>query len=83
MSKRYWKDALPVRLREMRERRGLTQREVAEAAGLDATYVSQVECGHRAPSLGNLVRLADALRARIDWLMWRDDVLRESAGVAR
>jgi transcriptional regulator with XRE-family HTH domain len=37
------------RLRELRKARGLTQKQLADAAGIDFTYLSKVECGKMTP----------------------------------
>lgn len=47
-------------LRQHRRRCGLTQEQTAERAGLNVTYLSEVECGKRNISLINLARLACA-----------------------
>jgi transcriptional regulator with XRE-family HTH domain len=49
------------RLRELRMARGLSQEELAFAAGLDRTYVSSCERGKRNISLENIYKLAAAL----------------------
>lgn len=49
------------RVRAMREARGWTQAELAEFAGLDVSYVSQVERGLRDPSLSSITALAKGL----------------------
>jgi transcriptional regulator with XRE-family HTH domain len=48
-------------LRELREKRGLTQQGLSDLAGLNRNYVSDVERGRRNPCLGNIVKLAEAL----------------------
>jgi transcriptional regulator with XRE-family HTH domain len=48
-------------IRRMRLDAGLSQRRLAEAAGLDHGFLSQVECGRRAPSLAVLVAISTAL----------------------
>jgi transcriptional regulator with XRE-family HTH domain len=55
------KQTFGLRLRELRRARGLSQESLAERAGLDRTYVSSCERGHRNISLENIYRLAAAL----------------------
>ncbi|MEK7474271.1 MAG: helix-turn-helix transcriptional regulator [Candidatus Coatesbacteria bacterium] len=49
------------RLRELRDRRGLTQGELAERAGISASFLSFLEIARRKGSLETYGRLADAL----------------------
>lgn len=53
--------ALAADLRRARLDRGLSQRAVAEAAGVDPSLLSRIEGGAREPSLQTLVALATAL----------------------
>lgn len=55
-----------------RQYRGLTQQELAEAAGIGKSYVSQIESGAKTGSVKCLRRLADALRVDIDDLVVED-----------
>jgi transcriptional regulator with XRE-family HTH domain len=48
-------------LREERKRCGLTQEELAAAAGLHRTTISLLERGVKSPTLHTLFRLCDAL----------------------
>jgi transcriptional regulator with XRE-family HTH domain len=48
-------------LREQRETHGLSQEGLALAAGVDRTFVSQMERGIRQPTLTTLWKLAAAL----------------------
>jgi len=59
--------AHPVRV--WREHRGLTQRQLAEAAGISAAYLSQIESGTRQGSAEVLAALAQALNVPLDDLM--------------
>ena len=49
------------RLRELREAKGLTQRDIEELSGLLRDYVSKIENGHSTPTLQVLERWAKAL----------------------
>lgn len=49
-----------------REHRGMTLRALAEAAGLDPGYLSQLEHGKRAGPVATLKKLAAALRLDLD-----------------
>jgi transcriptional regulator with XRE-family HTH domain len=56
----------PVRV--FREHRGLTQADLAKAAGTSAVYVSQIERGERPAGRRLLPRIAEALRVDIAML---------------
>src|SRR5690606_37410699 len=54
-------------LRRLRRRRGMTQRQLAEAAGTHVTHISRVESGERVTvSRGLLERLGDELDAQAE-----------------
>jgi DNA-binding XRE family transcriptional regulator len=59
--------ASPVRA--WREARGLTQRRLAEAAGISVPYLSQIEAGKRKGGAGVLAALARALQVSLDDLV--------------
>lgn len=59
------------RLREERQKRGLSQTDLAKKTGLQPSAVSHFETGERSPSFANLRRLADALSVSIDHLIGR------------
>ncbi|HMM40627.1 MAG TPA: helix-turn-helix domain-containing protein [Thermomicrobiales bacterium] len=48
-------------LRELRDRRRLSQSRLAEAAGFDHSYVSRLESGNRMPTRDAVQKLADAM----------------------
>jgi transcriptional regulator with XRE-family HTH domain len=49
------------RLREIRSSKGMSQEQLAHAAGLHRTHVSLIECNRRSVRLETLERLAKAL----------------------
>lgn len=49
------------RLKRLRQQRGMTQEQLAEASKLSVDFVSQIERGVSAPSFESLERLAKAL----------------------
>jgi transcriptional regulator with XRE-family HTH domain len=60
------------RLRELRERTGLSLREVAKAAKISAPFLSDVELGRRFPTNETLALIAQKLRASADDLKKHD-----------
>jgi transcriptional regulator with XRE-family HTH domain len=64
-------DVFPERLRTAREKRGLSQGDLATRAGFQASAISHFETGTRKPSFDNLRRLADALDVTTDYLLGR------------
>jgi len=65
------------KLRAVRERRGLTLREVAERAGVSESLVSQIERDRVSPAIDTLLSLSDALDIDAEHLF--SDLRRERA----
>lgn len=65
--------AFSDRLRGLREARGLTQRELAEAIGVSRQAIGLYEVGAREPDLATVQRLAHALRTSISYLVGETD----------
>lgn len=61
--------ALGRRVRILRQRKALSQEQLAEAAQLHWTYVSGIERGKRNPGLNTLGRLARALGITLSKLL--------------
>jgi transcriptional regulator with XRE-family HTH domain len=55
-----------VRLREERERVGISQRELARRLGLSASLISQIESGQSKPSVGTLYAVVTELGVSLD-----------------
>ena len=54
-------NTLANKIRFFREQHGLSQRALAEAAGVSAAALSQIESGQTSPSVATLEKLADGL----------------------
>ena len=60
---------LGQRIRRQRKLIGLTQKEVAERAGISLPFYGHIERGTRKASLETLVALANALHVGVDYLL--------------
>ena len=61
-------------LRHYRNLAAMSQESLASAASLDRTYISQLERGHKSPTLNTLAKLADCLGTTVQHLL-REPVL--------
>ena len=68
------KKVLAERLKEMRERSGLSQADLAGVVGSSNYQISRYEAGVIAPSAETLFALAEALRCSTDFLLGRAEV---------
>jgi transcriptional regulator with XRE-family HTH domain len=57
--------AFGAALRKLRTQRGFTQQQVADACGLDISYVGQIERGQRNPTLGVMHGMASVLGVKM------------------
>ncbi|MFA6234126.1 MAG: helix-turn-helix transcriptional regulator [Bacteroidota bacterium] len=73
-------ELFPARLRLAREKRGLSQGDMAIRAGLQPSAISHFETGTRKPSFDNLRKLADALEVTTDYLLGRVTEFQAMAG---
>jgi transcriptional regulator with XRE-family HTH domain len=56
---------LGAAIRQLRERRGLTQVEVARRADIESTWLSRIETGSANPSWGTVRRICAAVDAEL------------------
>lgn len=61
-----------MRIKQLREAAGLSQRELGERIGISGPAVAMWESGENRPSLTNLEKLADVLGVSIDAILGRD-----------
>lgn len=60
---------LGKRIREERQKLGLTQAKLAEAVDISDTYMGAIERGERSLTLDTLVRLVNRLGVTIDYML--------------
>lgn len=53
------------RVKDLRNKLGISQEELADIAQLDRTYITSVECGRRNISIVNIEKLAKALKVTL------------------
>jgi XRE family transcriptional regulator, aerobic/anaerobic benzoate catabolism transcriptional regulator len=61
------------RVRNARARMGISRRLLAEKSSVSQRYLAQLESGQGNISIGLLLRIAEALDLRIEWLLAEDD----------
>ena len=57
--------SLGERLRRLRDKKGISLKELAETSGLSRSYLTQIESGAANPSLGSIKRIANVLDVRL------------------
>ena len=65
--------ALSDRLSQIRKERGLTQQGLADLASVHLTQIQRYESGSAQPTLEVIKKLAIALTASTDWLLFEDN----------
>ena len=60
---------LGMRIKQVREERGMTQADLAAKVGVHSVYLSRIERGVQVPSLPLLEKLARALRVEMKQLL--------------
>jgi putative transcriptional regulator len=59
----------PMRLKQLREGKGLSQAALAEQVGVSREYIARLETGKHDPPLSRVEKLAKALRVPIEKLL--------------
>lgn len=67
------RNAIGLRIREARLKKGYTQQGLAEAAGISEMYISQMERGLKMPSLSLFTKIITALDISADYVL-RDEL---------
>jgi transcriptional regulator with XRE-family HTH domain len=68
-------EALGRAIRQLRDAHGLTQKELADAADVNATAISHIERGRTNPAWGTVKRIAAALDVRVSEVAARAEQL--------
>lgn len=77
----YWDPArLGGELRDLRKARGLTLAELARRVGRSVGYLSEIERGRKVVPVGDLHKLAKALRVPVAWFLVRSEDAKEERG---
>jgi XRE family transcriptional regulator, regulator of sulfur utilization len=62
-------EKIAMRLKQLRAKRGWTQEQLAERAGINRGYLARLETGHHDPTITTLEKLAKALRVKVAALL--------------
>ena len=62
-------EKIGMRIKALREKRGLSQEELAARAGITRGYLARLETGRHEPTLKMLAKLAKALHVKLSRLL--------------
>ena len=65
---------MPLNIKDIRLRKGLTQSDVAAALGVSSVVYSRYETGKRQPSIDMLIQMADIFGVTVDFLLGRQEI---------
>ena len=60
------KDLIGIRIKHLRQERGLSQEALSEKVGISPKYISSIERGKENPTLDIIIKLAGALQVDIE-----------------
>ena len=60
---------MAAKIKALRERRGLTQEQLAEKAGVGRSHLARLETGKQDPTLSTLEKIASALKVKVGRLL--------------
>jgi len=60
---------LAMTLKDLRDKRGLTQADLAKKAGVSPGYIARLETHRHDPKLSTLVKIAAALNVKVERLL--------------
>jgi len=64
-----------MRLREIRENKGVSRNQLARTSGISASMIYQIETGRKNPTIRVLKKIADALDVKISELIDEENTL--------
>ena len=76
------KSELGRRIREARSQKGMTLKQLDQSSGFSATHISEIERGKTSPTIGALIRIANALGKEPSFFI-EEDLLPEIAMTSR
>lgn len=62
-----------IRLKQLRENNGFSQKTFAEAFGVASSTIGMWETGKREPDFDTMQRIADYFKVSVDYLLGRDE----------
>jgi transcriptional regulator with XRE-family HTH domain len=63
------KERMAARLKTLRERRGMTQEQLAKKSGVGRSHLARLETGRQDPTLSTIEKLAKALGVKVGRLL--------------
>lgn len=66
-------ETLGMRMRTIRKKKGLTQKQLGELCGIDEANIRKYELGKQNPKYGTIFKIADALDVHYDFLIFGDN----------